>query len=861
MNVLQEILNWSENRPNWQRDALRRIVKEKVLSNEDIYELTEICKKEHGLSTKISHTSLENSQTLTNDDNEGKVNLNFVIHHSGVNALANEQKVAFGSNLTVVYGDNGAGKSGYTRILKSACRARGPEKIIGNVLSEEAPPSPSVTIQYQISNKEKKCFSIEGEELLRKVNVFDSHSAAIYLKEKTDVAFRPFGLDIFDKLSEACQKVQKQLENEVRELKSKIFIPPDLPEETEAKKLVQNLSVLTKEEDVKKLCHLEEKDNQRIELIEKLLEDLKSKNPIKKANEIKLSIGRYNELLKSLARISSVLEKEYIENIFILQKNTKNKSEAAKKLKEKVFSDELLPGTGSEIWKEMWGAAKEFSEKEAYPDKQFPSKEENTKCLLCQQELSKTAIERLFNFQEYVISHAEQEFHTAKAQYKKHYDKLNGLIVSDGNILKQLDEIALNNEKLASDIYASIERGKKRQSQAVSALMAKTGLPEDLVDHAMPIQKLEQEIVVLKQRVAALLKQSKDINKEKLSKELSELKARKILKQNEKLILDEIHKKRTLSAYENCIRDTRTSQISRKSSEVTKEVVTKQLQESFKNELKKFDFSHVEVELQEVGAERGSLYHSLVLTRAPNMELPKIMSEGEARCLSIAAFFAELSTASDPSAILFDDPVSSLDHMWRSKVAERLTEEAKDRQVIVFTHDVVFLLELHKHAENKNVDIKDQHLRRSKLGAGISSEELPWVAMKVKKRIGVLKQKLQEASKLFNEDKKEDYEQKAILIYGRLRETWERAFEEILLNGMIVRYRPSIQTQQIKDLSKITKEDCEELEAGMTKCSRWLPGHDLAAAENDNFPNPEELNNDIKSLEDWIKKINKARSN
>ena len=45
----------------------------------------------------------------------------------------------------------------------------------------------------------------------------------------------------------------------------------------------------------------------------------------------------------------------------------------------------------------------------------------------------------------------------------------------------------------------------------------------------------------------------------------------------------------------------------------------------------------------------GVLYHKLMLTRAPGVELPKVVSEGEQRCLSIAAFFAELSTADDPS--------------------------------------------------------------------------------------------------------------------------------------------------------------------------------------------------------------------
>jgi wobble nucleotide-excising tRNase len=84
-----------------------------------------------------------------------------------------------------------------------------------------------------------------------------------------------------------------------------------------------------------------------------------------------------------------------------------------------------------------------------------------------------------------------------------------------------------------------------------------------------------------------------------------------------------------------------------------------------------------------VGGSHGALFHKLQLRRAPGVSVPKVVSEGEARCLSIASFFAELSTAEDRSAILFDDPVSSLDDAWRRHVAERLVNEARSRQVIV----------------------------------------------------------------------------------------------------------------------------------------------------------------------------------
>jgi len=323
--------------------------------------------------------------------------------------------------------------------------------------------------------------------------------------------------------------------------------------------------------------------------------------------------------------------------------------------------------------------------------------------------------------------------------------------------------------------------------------------------------------------------------------------------------LAEIERKKRIAAYQLCLDETKTTGVTRKSSEVTKRAVTEQLANSFKRELETLKFRHVEVEMVAAGGSRGALYHKLQLRRAPGVSVPKVVSEGEARCLSIASFFAELSTAADRSTILFDDPVSSLDHNWRSNVAERLVEESKSRQVIVFTHDIVFLLALAEHAEKQGVTLKHQYVRRVPSSTGLSEQRLPWAAMKVKDRLGHLKDICQAAGKLHRESKQVEYEREGAHIYGLLREAWERAVEEVLLNGVVERYRNSVETNRAKPLGDICDNDWTTLEAGMTKCSRWLPGHDQAAADNSPFPEPAELDGDIKSLADWVSGIRKRR--
>jgi energy-coupling factor transporter ATP-binding protein EcfA2 len=328
----------------------------------------------------------------------------------------------------------------------------------------------------------------------------------------------------------------------------------------------------------------------------------------------------------------------------------------------------------------------------------------------------------------------------------------------------------------------------------------------------------------------------------------------------EQAVLDDIERRKKYAAYGLCIDGTKTQAITQKSTAVTKTAVSQRLKQSFKGELVHLAFRHVEVELREAGGADGVLYHKLMLTRAPGVELPRVVSEGEKRCLSIAAFFAELSTADDSSGIVFDDPVSSLDYRWREGVARRLVRESKTRQVILFTHDVVFLLLLKQFAEELGVEQFDQHIRYLSKGAGVCAEELPWVALPVRKKIGYLKDERQAVDKLFRDGHQAAYEKEAKYLYGLLREAWERALEEVLLGGIVERFRPGVQTQHVATIADVTSEDCRTLDAAMTKCSRWLPGHDQAAAARAAVPEPMELKDDIEALEDWVAAIRKRRS-
>jgi hypothetical protein len=131
--------------------------------------------------------------------------------------------------------------------------------------------------------------------------------------------------------------------------------------------------------------------------------------------------------------------------------------------------------------------------------------------------------------------------------------------------------------------------------------------------------------------------------------------------------------------------------------------------------------------------------------------------------------------------------------------------------------------------------------------------------MQVKGKISYLKNQQVEAEGLSKDGDQDAYEFNAKYLYGLLREAWERAVEEVLLNGLVERYRPSVQTQRLVKLSDITDADYKAVEKAMTKCSSWLPGHDQAAAARAPVPGAVELKQDIEALEAWVKGIRDRR--
>jgi hypothetical protein len=235
-----------------------------------------------------------------------------------------------------------------------------------------------------------------------------------------------------------------------------------------------------------------------------------------------------------------------------------------------------------------------------------------------------------------------------------------------------------------------------------------------------------------------------------------------------------------------------------------------------------------------------------------------VLSEGEQRAVAIASLLAEVRTASYSSGLVFDDPVSSLDHIWRHKVAKRLVREGDERQIIIFTHDIVFLLAIQKECDEQGVPIYTSTLRYGPMGAGMCSpDDVPWDTMKVQNRVNYLLSRCQEVKKEYDANRwGNKYRDLSRNCYDLLRQCWERAIEEVLFNKVVERFDPEVNTKSLIEVT-VTDDDYAKVDRAMSKCSEVM--HDTAAAVNKPMPQPEELSQDIESLSTFAQEIRTRR--
>ena len=511
-----------------------------------------------------------------------------------------------------------------------------------------------------------------------------------------------------------------------------------------------------------------------------------------------------------------------------------------------------LAGVGSEVWRQLWESARRYSTQRAYPEQSFPVTDDAV-CVLCQQSIDDDAAQRLAEFERFIKGDIQSRARKAEEAVTADAKELNKLRIPAARPL--LKESTLLGTEAARAVRSFLVKMRLRRRTVVRALRtgswADVGVSPEPPDCKKSKVEAEKELQV--HRRAARSEERKA-----MESRLKDLTDREKLAEHRMVVLKQLDRLAGKRILDRAIQSCDTSVITRKRGDVAEIVITSQLRNHFSKNLRSLAFAAgPSVDMKRGRGTAGQHPYQVALLARDDVAPDDVLSEGERSCVALAGLLAELEVAGDRSGIVLDDPVSSLDHKHRRHVARRLAEEAQARQVVVFTHDVVFLLMLTKAARTAGVPVCERTVHRVARHCGVAEDGPPWDAMSVEKCLGVLRNELQTAAAAQRKGDRATYEQKAEWIYGRLRKSWERAVEQRLLSEVVVRFGDGVSTQMLRHLTDIEDADVQLVDAEMSRCSGFM--HDESGAVNAGVPEPETIGEDIAKLDDWIKAIKDRR--
>jgi len=243
--IITDIIGWVERQPYWQQVIAEKLLSNQAITDEDIEKVFFIFKKENSLvSEPLEKNGLNFLNSKTDTSKIPNIKWRGLSNVSGVNAIKNNEVFPVGDEVTLVYGENGTGKSGYTRILNNIFISRGDKNILPNLFEKSSEqPSSKVIFEDDSGNIEEIHYPTDkGHPYTNRITVFDSHSAIHDLTKEAELSFSPTEFNFFDDFLLNIEKIKNKFVEEISKRKIQNDFVNYFDKETSIKHAVSQLS-------------------------------------------------------------------------------------------------------------------------------------------------------------------------------------------------------------------------------------------------------------------------------------------------------------------------------------------------------------------------------------------------------------------------------------------------------------------------------------------------------------------------------------------------------------------------------------------------------------------------------------------
>ncbi|WP_416638414.1 hypothetical protein [Pseudomonas sp. OHS18] len=568
--------SWLAARPKWLQTAARMMIDAKRQLHEgEIKELSRLCqievegKPDSGFLTIVPGT-------LSQAAARPSVRIDEILDIHGLNAIKAGANLPFGnSNLAVIYGQNGTGKSGFARLLKQVCGSRSKDEIRSNVFE----PTPiecrarfkvlvggnPVDVNWDISSGPYKA--------LRQAQVFDSRAAQQYMG-RTEACYEPSSMKFVSALIAISDAVSAELSRE-KELLKGLFLHSRPLSSTNEAKWLQTLKSTTATSSIDKECfYTEELDRERIEK-ESLLAEKNISGRLQ-------TIGKEKTALKSIEMTMSSLQLGSTDAVALELVDLTEIALKARKISEEaaaaIFGKVELEGVGSATWQQMWERARVYSATIAYPQFPFPNISLNSRCVLCHQNLDDAAKARLDGFEKFVTDGLEKAAKKAEIVLADRKLIIPSL-PSQADWLVCMSTLGFEQE----DAESWLSTLKTRLELLTKGTPFEVQQPFDWFKINEAIKKKSSTLASEEASLAAL---QTDEHRQAMQLRVLALQAKQWLSQNKSSIITEKNRLTALALLDKASRSTATNSLTAKKNELAKTELDAGYQTRFVNELK-----------------------------------------------------------------------------------------------------------------------------------------------------------------------------------------------------------------------------------------------------------------------------------
>lgn len=852
--IWEELNDWGETLADWQRFIISHAVRDGELSDERVNEAYRLFLRHNELDAgdedfpEIPTSVTGRSGATAKPD---RLRLREMKALKNVNAIPETSALKFGDGLTVIYGHNGTGKSGFARMLSSACFNRSKPTILRNIYDEEAQDTPAEA-QFVTENgpeKSELIFFVVGDEHpdLQRISVFDSSVARVHLSKESELGFHPAGFDVFDELMRIIRLFEDKLEVDISAKSRENKFHQLFTDQGAISDLLAKLNYESNIEDLRAQGTFGEVEQSRLDEVRRVETELIANSPIETLKALEAGRTDISNSQRKMNKLAGQVNKEAVREAFNMMNEHRIATAEAIKEGAETVSHPKLTQTGSPEWDTFVNASRKLAEveRESYPEQADP-------CLLCHRPLDEPSAKLINRMWGYLDAGARKRALAVDEKISSHVEKLQELeldiLPAGSRVRADLGKINPELVKVFDGVSAIFSQ---RRNALVDAL--NTGQLERIPnnDIILPTAELTKAILEIEAQEQKLKDGKFKEVLAKLKAEHTLLRQRQILAQNIEDVVTFVEELRWIQKAIAAKPNTRF--VTHRQRKLFKTLIEGAYKERLAEECTKLNCA-LPIEFQARGSE-GKTLRGLKVRGGHKPE--EIFSEGEQRALALADFLTEVNLNPSSAAIVLDDPVTSLDHKRKKQIALRLVDEALVRQVIVFSHDIVFVTSLTNLAKKKNNCSLDVHwIERD-------YEDTPGV---VKLNDSPLSHKAYLSAHLAKE-----YLAKALKAHGRervelvekgadaLRRTIEETIIHELFNGTVVRWEEHVRVSNLRQVYW-TDEAADELRKLHGEASELIGAHSHSDEFTGGTPDPDNLRELIDSVEAVKQSIKEGKS-